>query len=112
MGSWAPASEGRPSRTSNTSRTIMASPRLVSDSTVVPAMQAPRRHATREEQPQRPHEHDRPERALALPLARGGHDPQSQGGHPAAPLEPARELDVLHERNVRIAAQRVEDGAP
>ncbi len=47
-----------------------------------------------------------------LPLARGGAHALAQARHPPQATEPPRQLDVLHERDGRVAAQRLEGGAP
>src|ERR1700730_12619907 len=79
---------------------------------LVPAVQAGRGDPTEVQQAQRPHEADGAERALPLPLAgRGGH-PVAEGGEAAAGLEAPAQLDVLHQRNVRVAAHRLEVFAP
>src|SRR5258705_153527 len=79
---------------------------------IVPAVQARGGDPTEVQQAQPPHEADGAERALPLPLAgRGGH-PVAEGGQAPAGLEAPAQLDVIHQRDVRIATHRLEVGAP
>jgi hypothetical protein len=59
-----------------------------------------------------PHETDGPQRSLPLPLPRGGGDAQAERAHPPAALQRAAQLDVLHQRDLGVAAERLEVGAP
>src|SRR5262245_20427743 len=77
---------------------------------IVPAVQPRRRHSAEVQEAQRPHQDDGAQGALALPLPRRRGHAQAERAHPASMLEPAAQLDVLHQRDVGVAAYRVEVG--
>src|SRR5262245_34280455 len=79
---------------------------------VVPGMEASRLRSAEVEEPERPHEQDRPQNALALPLPRRGAHLLAQAPHLAQALQPAAQLDVLHQRDIGKPSERLEGAAP
>lgn len=61
---------------------------------------------------QQPHERYRPPDAFPAPLARRAPDSGPQAHHRPQSLHTTRELDVLHQRDVRVSPYRVERLAP
>jgi hypothetical protein len=75
-------------------------------------MQAPWASAEEIEQPERPHEEHRADRALVLPLSRRRRHAQAQARQPTPALQAAGELHVLHERDVGEPVERLERRPP
>src|SRR6202795_2521497 len=74
---------------------------------VIPAVEPGRRNPGHIEEAERPHEENGPDGALSLPLPGRRRHAEAQGGQLATTLEAPAELDVFHQRHVRIAAQGV-----
>ena len=80
-------------------------------SAVVPAAEPRRAHPTEVQEAKRPHQEDGAQDSVPLPFPRRRGDAQVEARQPAQSLEPPRQLDVLHEGNVGVAAEGVEGGA-
>lgn len=73
--------------------------------TIVPAVEPGRRDPDHVEEAESPHQQNGPDGALPLPLPGRRRHAEAQGGQLPAALEAPAELDVFHQRHVRIAAQ-------
>src|SRR5258705_11462430 len=86
-------------------------PPAVNTESIVPAVEPRGGHPAEVQEAEDPHEPDRAQGALPLPLAGGGGDAQAERPQPPAALQPAAQLDVLHQRDLGVAADRLEIGA-
>src|SRR5512145_2035847 len=73
---------------------------------------AHRRYSGEVEKFKRPHSKDRAPYAVVLPAPRGSDDPAAQTGDPALPFERPAKSNILHQRNVWVAAQALKNITP